>query len=108
MARVECVAGGKRWKIPNLSLNIPWAQLIVSRVKRRLWEASPDALHVFVDSVITPHKIATGSELGDWRLEHTYEDGVLVRAAGQYGDPRKKTLDKMAGVPLTSKRRNLA
>ncbi len=108
MERVECFAGGRRWRIPNLSLNLPWAQVVVSRVKKRLWEASPEAMHVFVDSIITPREIKVGSELGDWRLEHTYENGVLIRGTGQYGDPTKKKLDRAAGIGHNSKRRDIA
>jgi hypothetical protein len=107
LARVQCVANGKKWYIPNLALNIPWAHLIVSRVKKRLWEASDGAVHVFVDSVITPKQIATGDRVGDWRLETTYENGVLIRGTGQYGDAKAKKLDRMAGVRKDSPRRNV-
>lgn len=101
-ARVECHAGGRSWVLPNISANVPWAHLIVSRVKMKLWEFSTDAAHVYVDSVITPHRIPTGDDIGDWKLEHMYPAGVIVRGPGQYGDPTERTLHRMAGVPKGS------
>lgn len=100
--RIMCVAHGKKWRLPNLALNIPWAHLIVSRVRMRLWEASRGAAHVFVDSVITQREIPTGDGLGDWRLEKVYKHGVLIRAPGQYGGADAEQLDRMAGVGRTS------
>lgn len=102
LAKVQCVAGGKKWTLPNLALNIPWAHTIISRVKMRLWEFSSDAVHVFVDSVITPHTLPTGNELGDWKLERVYPHGVIVRAPGQYGDATQPRLERMAGIPKDS------
>lgn len=107
-ARVECHAGGKAWVLPNIAANVPWAHLIVSRVKMRLWTFATDAAHVYVDSVITPRRIPTGPEIGDWKLEATYPNGVLVRGPGQYGDPNARTLDRMAGVPKDSPLRSVA
>lgn len=105
--RVECVTKKTQWGLPNPFLNIPWAHLVVSRVRRRLWEHSQDAVHVFVDSVITPHRIKEGSAIGDWKLEKTYPEGVLVKGPGHYGDPRESRMERMAGTPKASKRRNL-
>ena len=108
MQRIECAANGKRWNIPNLALNIPWAHLIVSRVKMRLWENASNAVHVFVDSVITPDTLKTGTNLGDWRLEKTYQNGVLIRKPGQYGAMDSPYLDRMAGVAINSPLRQTA
>lgn len=107
-ARVECHAGGKSWTLPNIAANVPWAHMIVSRVKMRLWTYSTDAVHVYVDSVITPRTCPTGTDLGDWKLEHTYTNGVTVRGPGQYGDPTERRAHRMAGVPKDSALRNWA
>lgn len=98
VARVQCVSGAKRWELPNLALNVPWAHMVISRVKMRLWEFSSDAKHVYVDSVITPRELPTGPNIGDWKLEKTYKHGVLVRETGQYGDATELRLERMAGV----------
>src|SRR5262249_41631433 len=82
--KIACYAHGKIWHLPNVALNIPWAHEIIARVRMKLWEASRDALHVYIDSVITPHKLRTGDAIGDWRLEKTY-NGIFVRGTGQYG-----------------------
>lgn len=105
--RVECHAGGRSWCLPNFAANIPWAHLIVSRVKNKLWNYSTDAVHVYVDSVITPHEIPTGENIGDWKYEGSYENGVIIRGPGQYGDPHAMRLDRMAGVPKGSKLRDI-
>jgi hypothetical protein len=106
MAKVECVSPNKRWYLPNIALNIPWAHLIVSRVKMRLWEHANRAVHVYVDSVITTDKLPTGDSLGDWRLERTYDHGVLIKAPGQYGCLIERRLEKMAGVAANSPQRS--
>ncbi len=105
--KVECYANGKTWKLPNRALNIPWAHTIVSRVKQRLWECSTDAVHVFVDSVITPHQLPIGPNVGDWKLEKVYTRGVVVGAAGRYGEPDAKLWDRAAGIPINSAARAL-
>jgi hypothetical protein len=82
--------------------------MIVSRVKMRLWEYSNNAVHVFVDSVITTDKLRTGDSLGDWRLEKTYLNGVNIKLPGQYGALDESRLEKFAGAPLDSPLRNTA
>lgn len=101
---VECVSqhGDKRWRLPNIALNIPWAHAIVSRVKMKVWNYSANAVHVYVDSVITTERLPTGMAVGDWRLEKTYSDGVFVRGPGQYGDLHASTLERFAGLPKDS------
>lgn len=108
MEKLECVAHGKKWRLPNFALNIPWAHMIVSRVRMRLWQHSEKAVHVFVDSVITPEVLDTGNNLGDWKLEKVYPAGVLVQAPGRYGDPREAQLERAAGIPKNSPLRNLS
>jgi hypothetical protein len=106
LQKVRCNTKDKQWDLPNTSLNIPWAHTIVSRVKMRLWEASSNAVHVYVDSVITRDKLPTNSDIGSWRLEKTYENGVIIRGPGQYGDVSAERLEKMAGASINSPRRN--
>jgi hypothetical protein len=103
--KVKCHTTSKTWELPNPALNIPWAHLIVSRVRMRLWENSSKAVHVFIDSVITTDTLRTGDALGDWRLEKTYQDGVIIRGPGQYGAMGAERLERMAGVPLSSPHR---
>lgn len=105
--RVECHAGGRSWVLPNIAANIPWAHLIVSRVKNRLWNYATDAVHVYVDSVITPHVLPVGADIGDWKLEKIYDVGVIVKGPGQYGDLLADKLERMAGVPKESKLREM-
>ena len=104
--KITCHARGKTWNLPNVVLNIPWAHLIISRVRMRLWEATNRAVHVFIDSVITPERLKIGSDLGDWRLEKTYSDGIFVRAAGQYGALNEARLERYAGRPKDSPERD--
>lgn len=101
--RVECHANGKSWTLPNPALNAPWAHAIVSRVKMRLWQFAGTAVHVFVDSVITRDALRCGDSIGDWRLERTYPDGVVIRAPGQYGDLNELRLEKHAGVQRSTR-----
>lgn len=94
--KIECHSNGKTWFLPNIALNVPWAHLIISRVRMRLWEFSTRALHVFIDSIITPERFKTGDALGDWRLEKTY-DGVFIRGPGQYGALNEPRLERFVG-----------
>lgn len=96
-ASVTCISKRNKWSLPNRFLNVPWAHTIISRVKMRLWEFASNAIHVYVDSLITPDTIKTGLAIGDWRLEKTYSDGVFIRAPGQYGS-HWSSMDRMAGV----------
>lgn len=104
--RVECHAGGKSWVLPNIGANVPWAHMIVSRVKMKLWHmVTPRTVHVYIDSLITPERIPVGNEIGDWKLERIYENGVRVRGPGQYGAADEARYERMAGRPKDSPRR---
>lgn len=105
-SKVQCVSGEKKWFLPNLALNIPWAHVIVARVKERLWEFSKHALHVYVDSLITEEELPTGPNIGDWKCVRTYATGVTIRGPGQYGARDADKLERMAGVPRTSLQRS--
>ena len=106
MHKITCYCRGKTWQLPNLALNVPWAHLIISRVKMRLWESSNKAVHVFVDSVITPQRLVTGHGLGDWKLQKTYKNGVLIKGTGQYGDIDAAYLERYAGISRGSLHRS--
>ena len=83
---VECeTRTGKRWPLRNPIQNLVWAHLLVSRVKQRVWNEGRNAAHVFVDSIITTDVLPTGAELGAWREEREYPDGLTIRHAGFYG-----------------------
>lgn len=73
----------KTWEVRRPSFNPVWAHTILARVKMRVAEHAPDAAHVYVDSVMLPHRIREGSEVGDWRLVRTLRDPV-VYGAGNY------------------------
>jgi len=103
--KITCHSLGKTWKLPNVALNIPWAHILIARVKLKLWEASKDSVHVFIDSVITPHQLTTGAELGDWRLEKIY-DGIFIRGPGQYGALNESRLERFAGRSKNSPERD--
>lgn len=98
---LTCHANGKSWKLPNRSLNIPWAHVILARVRMRLFEVSARAVHVFTDSVITDVRLPTGENVGDWRLEKEY-NGVVIRNTGQYTEHGAGAFEKMAGVSRRS------
>ena len=99
-SRVECHVGDKSWPLKSISANVVWAALIVARVKLKTWLHARDAVHVFVDSVITPHALPTGPKIGDWKLEQEYPEGVAIRAPGWYG-AIGGPFDKTAGVPVS-------
>lgn len=86
---VTCITPGKAWELPDNKQNLVWAHLIVSRVKRRLYEYASTAAHVYVDSIIVPHEIPIGGGLGEWKLEKDYPQGVWIARTGMYGaDPQ--------------------
>lgn len=105
--KITCHANGKTWNLPNIALNIPWAHTVISRVRMRLWKAARQAVHVFIDSVITPERLRTGDKLGDWRLEKTY-DGVFIRGPGQYGSLNEERLERYAGRAKDSPDRRIS
>lgn len=105
-AKLTCNANGKQWELPNRALNIPWAHSIVSRVRMRVWEYARRAVHVFVDSLITTERLPTGDNIGDWRLEKIYPNGVIIRGPGQYGSLDCATLERNAGVARHPHRTN--
>lgn len=96
---VECATrSGKRWELPNPVQNFVWAHLVVSRVKARVWAESPNAAHIFVDSVITQDDLPTGEGLGEWRQTEMFNDGVKIKHAGFYGDATARGWKRTSGL----------
>lgn len=89
----------KKWRLPNRFRNFVWAHLVISRVKAKVWAAARRAVHVYVDSVITPDSLPTGSDIGEWRLCKEYPEGVVIYQTGLYADRLNNTLEKHCGIP---------
>lgn len=68
-----------------ITLNLVWAHFIISQVKRAVYEKARGAVHVFVDSIITPFEFPTSNEVGGWKKVTTFENGLFVGGAGRYG-----------------------
>lgn len=88
---------GKSWELPNPAQNFIWAQVVVNRVKRRVWEAGMDSAHIYVDAIITHKRMATSTSRGDWKLVTEYPAGIRIAGTGWYG-PIGGKLEKHAGV----------
>jgi hypothetical protein len=84
-AGVSCSTHGKTWALSDNKQNLVWAHMIVSRVKQRLYQFTSTAAHIYVDSIIIPHELPTSTELGAWKLEKDYPNGVEVARTGMYG-----------------------
>lgn len=62
-----------------------WAAHVLSRVAMRCaLDGGPETAHVFTDSVMTPRTLATGTEIGAWKLVQTIEN-PYVAGAGIWG-----------------------
>ncbi len=83
--RLSCWTANKEWALPNLTSHFVWGWLIVGRVRFRVWENAERASHVYVDEVVVPHTMATGTQAGDWHLKEHYPQGVNVYRTGWYG-----------------------
>lgn len=80
-----CQTRKTEWQLRNIFQHFIWGWLIVHRVRQRIWEASREAAHVYVDEVVIPHQLPTGKNVGDWHLKETYDNGIIVKRTGQYG-----------------------
>ena len=73
----------KSYLLRNRDQNFLWAQIIISRVTRRVYsEAEGRARQVYVDSVLTDTPISIGEYAGDWKLVDTFPEGIVTRAPG--------------------------
>ena len=84
--------------LPNLFFDPARALFILSRVRLRLAEVAADAVHIYVDAVITREKLATSDEIGGWKLKNTYT-GMTIRHPGSWvaSDPAGRPVEKHAG-----------
>lgn len=96
--RLTCRMGIREWELPNIGNNFVWGWLIVGRVRLRLWQASQEAAHVYVDEIVVPHTMTTGQNLGDWHLKEEYPRGVAVYRTGWYGPLGSTTPTMQTGV----------
>lgn len=94
--RVECRTEKKKWGLRNPIRNLVWAHCILSAVRLKVWEHSRNAVHVYVDSVITTDELPIGTGPGEWKLQRKYEKGLLVFGPGMYGEPGSQ-LEKHSG-----------
>jgi hypothetical protein len=85
LSGVTCMTPQKIWQLKDNKQNLVYAHLVVSRVKRRLYEHVSHAAHVYVDSIIVPYELPTSTALGEWKLEKDYPSGVFVQRTGMYG-----------------------
>lgn len=88
----------KQWELGNPALNFVWAQLIINRVKRKIYEYDACPVHVFVDAVITRHRLPVSDGVGGWRADGEFPVGLHIVGPGIYGVPGG-TLLKRAGLP---------
>lgn len=75
----------KQWDLPLPFANPIWAHLIVGRVRARLYDvaANHTTARVYVDSVVVEGELPTGPNIGDWKLEETFQ-GLDVRHLNIY------------------------
>ncbi len=86
----------KAWSAERPSINAPWAYYITAAVRQRIAEYAGEAAHIYVDSVMLPREIRTGSAPGDWALKETLTNPVIF-GAGRYADAGGMV--KQSGVP---------
>lgn len=90
----------KEWQLTtNPWRHFIWGWLIVGRVRLRVWQAAPEAAHVYVDEIVVPHQLPlTEDRLGAWRPKSEYPDGITVHRTGHFG-PRRGTPSMQTGEP---------
>lgn len=97
--------GPKETPHKNHLFNPIWSAFITSRVKLRLANFRPRALHYFVDSILSTEELPTGDQCGDFKLVGEYPMGVYVKAPGWWAEgptaPRRGSWTKHAGVKYT-------
>lgn len=105
---VTCVTAAREWPLYNRFLNVPWAHLIVARVRMRVWTSARRILHAFVDSIVTDDgTVKTGDSLGDFRLVREFPRGIVIKGAGQYAELGSSRFEKMTGAGANDPRRSV-
>jgi hypothetical protein len=109
VGQVECRTQANAWKLPSRFCNLPWAHLILSRVRMRLYHEvlHGDVYHVYVDSIICRNQRPYGKNVGEWKRDHIYTDGVAILGPGHYG-PLYGKVEKWAGLRRNDPRRSFA
>lgn len=77
-------APAKSRELPCMQRNPVWSAAVLARVGLRIAPWATQAAHVFVDSILVPHGVPTGSDLGDWKLVESYPT-VRVTGTGTWG-----------------------
>lgn len=83
----------KTWKIKNRFKNRLWGIIITRRIIRKVHRemTEREGLSCFVDSVLSLEKVETGPDVGEWRNEGTYENGVYIKTPGIWDTLPKST-----------------
>lgn len=77
----------KRTALPARFQHLPMAALITRAVQSKVYEAAmPDAISVYVDSVLVPRTLATSGQPGGWHHVSSFPRGVEIRAPGVLHD----------------------
>lgn len=82
----EVIIKGKEVKVrelPAVYYNPVWAAFVVSRINLRVAEWAHLAAHVFSDSILVPHGVPEGPNIGEWKLIDLHRD-VRVTGAGSW------------------------
>jgi hypothetical protein len=79
---IETTVRGNTREIGGLSHNLAWACQLTFSIKARIWSIVRNVqwARIYVDSVHIVGTLQTGSEIGDWRHEATYESGITCPA----------------------------
>lgn len=78
-----CPRTGKTWSLQNPYFDPVAAHYIVSRVRNRIAAVARQALHIYVDAVVTPEQLPEGSGIGDWKMKNQFEK-MVIKGAGRY------------------------
>jgi hypothetical protein len=107
---VEVTRTGHERPLPNPWANPVWASLVTARVRVRMarhWNRGADAVHVYVDALMTRHRLdeygeVVGDAPGEWRHLATY-DVVEIRAPGVWRgrDRTGRSHVRRVGTPRT-------
>lgn len=90
---------GNTWLADNPFHDPVAAHFIVSRVRNRIAQVAGLALHIFVDAIITRHRLTTGAALGDWRVKAEYDRVRIAHPGRSLGILQDgSTLEKRSGA----------
>lgn len=83
----------KTWDNKNRFQNRLWGIIITRRIIRKVHKAltKGTGISCFVDSVLTLEKVDTGNDIGQWRQEGEYKDGIYMETPGIWTTRPKPT-----------------